>query len=229
MNDIDRIPKTRPILYELFCPVCGGSVYAKEEEPAYIGRPEAGLNPEGFTITKLECVLCRETFDMTGIGIKYEKHIAEELGWPFPSEIADGPSAIPERVEKRMRMRELDSGSLFQSIEDYYADNFNRSPLSLEKDVLHYVLKRKGKFAKEHSPVDTISVSDDDESFIAHIQSVGGKYGLVRKWLPNEIHAPDFSEGDIIESKTEESSGFFVKRYYVVYGNQFCPIAIAYK
>ena len=204
-------------------------MYAKEEEPAYVGRSKSGLNPEGYTITKLECVLCRETFDMTGIGIKYEKHIAEELGWPFPSEIADGPSAIPERVEKRMRMRELDSDSLVQSIEDYYADNYSRSPLPLEKDVLHYVLKKKGKFARDLTPVDTISVSDRDESSIAHIQNVGGKYGLERKWLPNEIQVHDFSEGDVIESKTEESNGLFVRRYYVVYGNQFCPIAVAYK
>ncbi len=228
MNDMDRIPKKRPILYELFCPICGGSVYAIEEEPAYVGRPEVGLNPEGFKIIKLECVLCRETFAINGIGIRYEKSIAEELGWPFPSEIIEGPNAIPERVERRMRMRELDTNSTIQSIEDYYADNYNRSPFPLEKDVLHYVLKRKGKFVRNLPPINRIKVKDEENSCVAKIYGVGSKSGLKREWLPKEVHVDTCSEGDIVESRTTDSNGSLVRTYYVVYHGQFLPIAVSY-
>ena len=227
MNDEDRIPNKRPILYELFCPVCGGSVYAIEEEPAYVGRPEVGLNPEGFTVTKLECVLCRETFKIDGIGLRYEKDIADELGWPFPTRIADGPSVIPDRIEKRMRERELYGDSLGQSIDDYYADNLDRSPFPLEKDVLYYVLKRKGKFAKGFSSVNRIVVKGDDDSYNAQILNIGGKYGLERKWLPREIVVTDYLDGDIIESKETPPNGSVRQLYYVVFKSQFCPIAVS--
>ena len=204
-------------------------MYALEEEPAYVGRPEMGLNPEGFTITTLECVLCREKYTIDGIGLRYEKAIADELGWPFPTEIQDGPSAIPERIEKRMRMREQDSDSTSLFIDDYYADNYNRSPFPLEKDVLFYVLKRKGKYAKHISVVNRISVPDHEDSYIAQIQSVGGKFELERKWLPREIKASDYSTGDIIESRTPQSDGSKLRTYYVVYESQFHPIALSYR
>ncbi|TFG27894.1 hypothetical protein EU527_17995 [Candidatus Thorarchaeota archaeon] len=229
MNDINRIPKKRPILFELYCLTCGGSLYALEEEPAYVGRPEVGLNPEGFTITKLECVLCREKFEIDGIGLKYEKSIADEIGWPFPVEIEDGPSVIPERIQKRMKMRELHDDPTLQSIEDFYADNYDRNPYTLEKDVLYYVLKRKGKFMKKPTPLDKITLTNDEDSYNAQILSVGDKHGLERKWLPRKISAGEYTESDIIESRNHQPNGAIIHAYYVVYKTQFHPIAIIYR
>ncbi|TFG34011.1 hypothetical protein EU527_05650 [Candidatus Thorarchaeota archaeon] len=228
MNDINRIPDKRPILYELFCPICGGSLYALEEEPAYVGRPEVGLNPEGFTITKLECVLCRKKFEINGIGVKYEKSIADDLGWPFPVEIEDGPSVIPDRVKKRMLMRELDTDPIHQLIEDFYADTYNRSPFPLEKDVLYYVLIKRGKLMKHSNSLEKIAINDDEDSYNAQILGVDSKLGLERRWLPREICARDYLEGDIIESRKIHSNGSDVRIYHVVFGIQFYPIATRY-
>lgn len=225
MNDSNRIPNRRPILYELFCPICGGSVYAIEEEPAYVGRPETRLSPAGFSITKLECVLCRATFKIDGIGLKYENSIADELGWPFPTEIEDGPNIIPERVQQRMKIRELESDPILQSIEYFYADTYNRSPFPLERDVLHYVLRNKGKFARGFSPIETIKVTNIEDCYNAQVLSVDSRYGLQRKWLPRKISANEYQEGDIIESQDCQPDRSSIRTYFIVYRNQFHPIA----
>ncbi len=225
MNEENRIPTKRPILFELFCPKCGGSLYALDEEEIYIGRSEHSLSPAGFTITKLECVLCREVFNIEGVGLKYEKSIADELGWPFPSQIPDGPSVIPEYVEKRMRKREQEPDPHGDSIDDFYADHFDRSPLVLEKDVLRYILKRKGRLAREQAVITSINTNHDEGSYNAQILGVSARTGIDRKMLPRAIHASDFSYGDIIESNLKKEDGTSSCTFYIVYSNAFHPIA----
>ncbi|MBN2229246.1 MAG: hypothetical protein JW779_06590 [Candidatus Thorarchaeota archaeon] len=225
MNDENRIPDKRPILFELFCPICGGSVYAIDEEVAYIGRLEVGLHPEGFTITKLECVLCRETFQVKGIGLKYEQSIADELGWPFPTEIEDGPSAIPPHVEKRMRLREQGSDSHDLSIDDFYADNFDRYPYPLEKDVLRYLLRRKCRFIHDMNAICEITVHIGEGSHLARILGLSSQFGLEREWLSEKISAENFSVGDIIESSQKQPGGKTVRIYFILHKDEFVPIA----
>ncbi len=229
MNDENRIPSKRPILFELFCPKCGGSLYALDEEEIYIGRSERNRSPAGYTITKLECVLCREDFNIAGVGLKYEKSIADELGWPFPSEIPDGPSVIPEHVEVRMRKREQEPDPHGDSIDDYYADHYDRSPLALEKDVLRYVLKHKGRLTRQQATLTSISTSDNEESYNALILGISARFGVDYKMLPKTIHASEFSFGDIIESNVKNKDGVLLRTFYIVYNNSFRPIAVIRK
>ena len=229
MNDENRIPSKRPILFELFCPKCGGSLYALDEEEIYVGRSEHNRSPAGFTITKLECVLCREDFNIEGVGLKYEKSIADELGWPFPSVIPDGPSVIPEYVEIRMRKREQEPDPHGDSIDDYYADHFDRTPLALEKDVLRYVLKHKGRLAREQAIAASISVSENEGSYNAQILGISARFGVDYKMLPRTIHVSDFSYGDIIESNVKNKDGVLLRTFYIVYNNSFRAIALIIK
>jgi len=225
MNGENRIPEKRPILYELFCPKCGGSLYALDEEEIYVGRSEHSQSPAGFTITKLECVLCREEFSIDGVGLKYETTIADELGWPFPDQIPDGPSVIPEYVEKRMRKREQEPDPQGDSIEDYYADHFYRSPLALEKDILRYILKRKGRLARNQATTEAIKTSEDERSYNAQILGISAKFGIDRKTLPKIVHVSEFSYGDIIESCLRKKDGSILRTFYIVYNDAFQPIA----
>ncbi len=229
MNDENRIPDKRPILFELFCPKCGGSLYALDEEEIYIGRFEHSRSPAGFTITKLECVLCREDFNIEGVGLKYEKSIADELGWPFLGQIPAGPSVIPEHVEKRMRKREQEPDPQGDSIEDHYADHFDRSPLALEKEVLRYTLKQKGRLTRDQAAVASISTSDNEGSYNAQILGVSARFGIDYKILPRTIHVSDFSYGDIIESDRKNKDGSLVRTFYIVYNNAFHTIAVIRK
>jgi hypothetical protein len=229
MNEKNRIPEKRPILFELFCPKCGGSLYALDEEEIYIGRVEHSRSPAGFTITKLECVLCREEFDIKGIGLKYEKIIADELGWPFPAQLQDGPSAIPEFVEKRMRKREQEPDPRGDLIENHYADHFSRSPLPLEKEILRYVLKLKGRLTQDDVTVKVIRASEDEGSYNAQILKVSARFGMDRKTLPAAVHASEFSYGDIIESNVKDKDGSTIRAFYIVYNNAFHQIAVIRK
>ncbi|MDH4212614.1 MAG: hypothetical protein OEV85_01735 [Candidatus Thorarchaeota archaeon] len=229
MNDENRIPEKRPILYELFCPKCGGSLYALDEEEIYIGRSDQTRSPAGFTITKLECVLCREEFIIEGFGLKYETSIADELGWPFPTQIPDGPSVIPEHLEKRMRKREQEPDPQGDSIDDYYADRFDRSPLMLEKEFLRYILKRKGRLARDEEIVDEIATPKGEGCYNSQILGVSVKFGVNRKRLPHTLHVSDFSNGDMIESCSRSKEGSILFTYYIVYNDVFQPIAISRK
>jgi hypothetical protein len=229
MNDYNRIPEKRPILFELFCPKCGGSVYAIDEEEIYIGRSEHNLSHAGFTITRLECVLCREVFDIEGIGLKYEKNLAKELGWPFPVRIPNGPSAIPEHVEKRMRNREQEPDPRGDSIDDFYADYYDRIPLPLEKEVLRYVLKRKGHLARDIAPMKEIALPDEEGTYNAQIMGINSEIGFDRKLLSRWVHISNHVEGDIIESSSKRSDGSILRVYYVVFNGLFQPIAVSRK
>lgn len=229
MNGYNRIPEKRPILFELFCPKCGGSVYARDEQEIYIGRSEHSLSSAGHTITKLECVLCREVFSIDGIGLKYEQSIATELGWPFPVKIPSGPNAIPHHVEVRMRKREQEPDPRGDSIDDFYADYYDRSPSSLEKKVLRHVLRTKGHLTHGMQPVREISVPELEDTYNAQIMGASAKSGFSRKRLLQCVHAPNHTEGEIIESATKADDGSIQRVYYVVSGNFFQPIAVARK
>jgi hypothetical protein len=229
MNDNNRIPEKRPILFELFCPKCGGSVYAKDEEEIYIGRSERALSSAGYTITKLECVLCREVFDIEGIGLKYEQSIATELRWPFPVKIPSGPNAIPQHVEERMRKREQEPDPQGDSIDDFYADCCDRNPSSFEKEVLRHVLRRKGHLTHGMQPVREISVPELKDTYNAQIIGVSAKSGFSRKRLLQCVPASNHIEGEIIESTTKANDGSTQRLYYFVSGDLFQPIAVARK
>jgi hypothetical protein len=226
MNEKNRIPEKRPILFELFCPNCGGSLYALSEEEFYIGRSEHNQSLAGFTITKLECVLCCEKFNIEDVGLKYEKSIADELGWPFHVPIPDGPNAIPEHVEKRMRKREQEPDPRGDSIEDFYADHLGRSPLPFEKEVLRYVLQRKGRLLQNEAFLEEIATSEEEGCSNMQILGINGKFRVDSKKLPRRIRASDFSFGDIIESSFTSTDGLTHRMFYVVYGNIFQPIAL---
>jgi hypothetical protein len=226
MNEQNRIPEKRPILFELFCPRCGGSLYALDEVEFYVGRSTQNQNLAGFTITKLECVLCREEFNIEGIGLKYEKSIADELGWPFHVPISDGPSAIPEHVEKRMRKRERGPDPQGDSIDDFYADHFNRSPLPLEKDVLRYVLKRRGQIVHDEVPLEEIQTSDDEGCHNMQIMGVSAKFGIDHKRLSQLVRVSDLSFGDIVKTGFKSADGSIFQKFYIVHNNAFHLIAI---
>ncbi|RDE12999.1 MAG: hypothetical protein C4K48_09330 [Candidatus Thorarchaeota archaeon] len=225
MNDRNRIPDKRPILFELFCPNCGGSLYAIGEEELYVGRSEHSSSSAGFTITKLECVLCRNEFSIDGIGLKYEKSIADELGWPFVEPIPDGPSVIPEHVEERMRKREQEPDPQGDFIEDFYADHHNRSPTSLEKEVLRNVLKRRGRLVEDEAPLEVIAVPNSEGSHNAQITGISMRFGFSRKWLSKAVRVSDCSEGEIIESSLKADDESILRHYFIVYGKMFRPIA----
>jgi hypothetical protein len=229
MNEHNRIPDRRPILFELFCPKCGGSVYAIDEEEFYIGRNEHAQSPFGYTITKLECVLCREIFDVKGIGLKYEEEVAKELGWPFPVQIPSGPNAVPAHVERRMRKREQEPDPRGDMIDDFLADRYNRSPSLLEKNVLRYILKRKGHLARTAAPAQEIAVSDDEGAYNAQIIGASIKSGLSRRQLFRRIRVSDCDEGDIIESVAKNRDGSTEFIYYTAFNGTFQPIAVAAK
>jgi hypothetical protein len=229
MNSYNRIPEKRPILFEIFCPKCGGSVYARDEEEIYVGRSEHTLSSAGYTITKLECVLCREVFDIDGIGLKYEQSIAAELGWPFPVKIPSGPNAIPQHVEERMRKRDQEPDPQGDAIDNFYADYYDRSPSSFEKEILRYVLKRKGHLTHEMQPVREISVPELEDTYNAQIIGVSAKSGFSRKRLLQCVHASNHIEGEIIESTKKADDGSTHRVYYVVSGDLFQPIAVAGK
>ena len=225
MNDRNRIPGKRPILFELFCPKCGGSLYAIAEEELYVGRSEHKSNSAGFTITKLECVLCRNKFSTNGIGVKYERGIADEIGWPFEEPIPDGPSAIPEHVEERMRKREREPDPQGDFIEDFYADHHDRSPTSLEKEVLRYVVKRRGQLTEDGTPLEAITALSGEELQNAQITGVSMRFGLSRKWLSKTVRVSDCSEGEVVESSLKAIDQSIVRHYYVVHNEMFRPIA----
>ncbi len=225
MNDRNRIPEKRPILFELFCPKCGGSLYAISEEELYVGRNEHNSSPAGFTITKLECVLCRNEFPIDGIGLKYEKSIADELGWPFVEPIPDGPSAIPEHVEQRMRTREQEPDPQGKFIEDHYADHHNRSPMPLEREVLQFVLKQRGQLIEGGTLLENIAVPNGEDSYNVQITAVSTRFGLSRRCLSRVVQVSDYSEGDIIESSVKADDGSILLNYYIVNSKTFQPIA----
>jgi hypothetical protein len=229
MNGYNRIPVKRPILFELFCPKCGGSVYATNEEEIYVGRSEHTLSSAGCTITKLECVLCRERFDIEGIGLRYEKGIADELGWPFPERIPNGPNAIPQHVEERMRKREREPDPQGDSIDDFYADSYDRSPSTFEKEVLRHVLKHRGHLAHGIMPVDEIVVPDREDTYNAQIVGLHAESGLDRRELSHRIRVSNHNEGEIIESSKKTSDDSIQRVYYVVFNNLFQPIATSRK
>jgi hypothetical protein len=226
MKEQNRIPEKRPIIYELFCPKCGGSLYALDEAEFYIGRSERNQNLAGFTITKLECVLCREQFTIDGIGLKYEKSIADELGWPFHVPIPDGPSAVPKHVETRMRKREREPDPQGDLIDDFYADNLSRSPLPLEKDVLRYVLKRKGRIVQSEPSLEEIQASSDEGCNNQQILGVSARRGIEHRKLPQRIFISDFSFGDIVETSYKNVDGSISRKFYVVYDDAFHSIAL---